>query len=345
MPIRPAPAGSLLALFACALLAACGGEGGGEQAPPASPAGIASEEDVLAILKSAQRYRGLEEWGKADAVLAAAVRKYPQDRAIRLAYGDLLVQMNEKERAYEQFREGLALGGEPSPEHAKDLATAGTLASALGRHDEAIGWFEQAERLDPADVRVLAGLANAWLGKNETAKAKATLLRAVAIDEASALAWGMLAEIELRENRAAKAAEFAARARGLEPERIAWRIIEGRARMREGEPERAIELLAGLPQSEATREEVVRLKAESFAQLGRIDAAYGAYADALGAHRTNAAFVFQAALWAERAGRNAEALRHANLAAMLGHAGGADLAARLKAAEGERSAAAEPVGG
>jgi lipopolysaccharide biosynthesis regulator YciM len=129
----------------------------------------------------------------------------------------------------------------------------------------------------------------------------------------------MLAQIALSENKLGIAAQQIERARQLQPAEPAWVLMEARIRKREGDTERALELLHTLPQQEMDMPGTLSLMAECYGFLGRPGDAASRYLDAAERQPTNADLAFEAAQWLERTGERAEAVRWARRAEELGH--------------------------
>jgi len=152
------------------------------------------------------------------------------DRDFRVLYAQVLQGKAAFDQAYEQFLEALAIG--PRDAHTEFLA--GMAASSAGYTETAAEHFELAlgGESDNAVYALHLGLVEFNLDRLGPAKAHLTIARQ--LDEESAMAWGMLAQIELRQGRRAIAGDLIDRARQLDPasidsvlcglcERVCWR--------------------------------------------------------------------------------------------------------------------------
>lgn len=290
-------------------------------APPATPPeqpegpGIARVETVEAVLATVKQLIHDGQPGAAESVLSKAVRQFPADQDLRLAYADLLMTRERWSDAYDQFLGAMEIGQVPATVE----FTAGTLASMTDRPETAAEHFARAMRLDANEANYPMYLASVQMKLNRLAEAKASLAIAARLAPDRAQVWGMLAEIGLRENKAPIALQHVAKARDLRPNEPAWIVTEARVRNRMGEPDRAVDLLHALPQEEMERLAVLRLLAESYGLMGRPGEAASRFLDAAERSPGDADLAFEAAQWLERAGDRAEALLWARRAEDLGH--------------------------
>ncbi|MCW5776821.1 MAG: tetratricopeptide repeat protein [Phycisphaeraceae bacterium] len=280
---------------------------------------------VEAVLRAAADYMQAGERAKAEAVLSAAVREHPANPDLRLAFGEVLVALGRPGEAYREYEAALACGADGAAVH----FAAGTVASMAGLPDRAVEHFAAAQAADPTKADYPLYLAQVQLRQGDVQRAKVNLLLAARLDEGRAVVWGTLAEVALRENKADLALQHVARAREIEPRVTAWRVVEARALNRLGEPERALLALRGVEGADARSLPVLRLMGECYGLLGRPGDAAREIAQASDASPGDAELAFEAATWMERAGSPDEALRLARRAMEAGHAGAAEIAARL----------------
>mgnify|MGYP001157853922 CR=1 FL=1 len=283
---------------------------GGPSGPGVAPVGT-----VEAVLATVKRLRDGGQPGAAEKVLSDAVRQFPADQDLRLAFADLLMTQRRWDEAYDQHLAAIEIGPVPA---GVEFA-AGTLANMTNRPALAAAHYANAMRLDPNAPDYPLYLASVQLKLNQTQDAKASLAIAGRLAPDRAQVWGMLAQIALSENKLGIAAQQVERARQLQPEQPAWVLMEARIRKREGDPARALDLLHTLPQQELDAPGTLALLAECYGMLGRPGDAASRYLDAAGRDPKDPDLAFEAALWLERTGEHAEAVRWATRAAELGH--------------------------
>jgi len=299
----------------------------GWRAPGPPPTAQPAEDRLLAILKSARAYALQGEPGKAEAIYREALAQFPSTQALYLGYADFLMAEHRVGEGYAQYEKALAVG----PRSAEVEFQAGVSAGLASRPDRAVEHFAAAQALEPGSAEVALRLGQAQMKVGEDDAARATLVRALKLDEDRAIAWGMLAEISLRQNNAAMALQHVEKARRLEPASLAWRLIEARAHRRGNDPRRALEVLAGIDEGDRLNEAVVRVMAECYGMLSRPADAAALYARASDASPGTPGLAMEAASWFERAGDAEAARRYAARAADLGDPRGTQLLERLSA--------------
>lgn len=252
---------------------------------------------IKTALDSAQHHLRQNEPGKAEAILRDAVGLYPDDQELRVAFGESLMALRTFPAAYEQYVAALAIG----PRTAEIEFTAGTLANTIGKPDRAVEHYAAAQRADPKNPAYPLYLSQVQLKLNETEAAKVNLLLAATLDPESAIAWGTLADVALRENNVNIALQHIAKARELQPSVGAWRIVEARALKRKGDVEAALLVLGGLTPAERRELSVLSLLAECYGMLERPVDAANAYADASDTKPDEPDLAYEAAAWFARA--------------------------------------------
>lgn len=281
---------------------------------PSGP-GVASVETVEAVLATVKRLRDEGQPSGAETVLSNAVRQFPMDQDLRLAFADLLMTQRRWGEAYDQHLAAIEIGPVPAPVE----FAAGTLASMTDRPALAAAHYTNAMRLDAGNADYPMYLAGVQMQQKQLSEAKASLAIAVRLAPDRAQAYGMLAQIALTENRLAMAGQHVERARRLQPAEPTWVLMEARIRKREGDTERALDLLHALPQKELDQPETLALLAECYGFLGRPGDAASRYLDAAERAPGNADLAFETAQWLERTGEREQAVRWARRAAELGH--------------------------
>ncbi|MEM7622575.1 MAG: hypothetical protein AAF235_05165 [Planctomycetota bacterium] len=289
-----------IAVTVAAIVPACERTERGKATPDSgSPAErqIATPDGLDAILTAVEQAQNDSDNERARVILAEAVRTYPRDHALRVTFGNTLLALNEPEPARRQYEEALSIG----PRSAPVLLQAGLAARSAGDDTRGLALLAEASRVDPtrADIACQHGIAMLDTGALDDAHAE--LLRAVALDDSSSIAWGSLAEVTLRQNRPALAQQHAAVARRLAPQTLAWRVIEARALKRIGEPESALALLQVLVPPDRYQPGVLATAAECLGFLGKPAEAAAWFEEALRASPDDAELAREAAAWRARA--------------------------------------------
>ena len=280
---------------------------------------------IEAALAAARSYRGSEEFAKAEAVLRAAVDEHIEDQALRLAYAEVLLDLEKTDLAYQQYEAALAIG----PRDPVLEFNAGTLAMSIGQPDRALEHYSMARAAEPAnaEIALFLGVVQHQLGM--TNEAKATLLASMQLDESRAEAAAVMAQISLDENDTSLALRYVRRARVAEPTQIAHRILEARILRRMNQPEEALTLLMALEPAQLYQPMVLDICGACMGLLNKAEDAAKLYEDAMNHDTSEPEYAYQAALWNERAGDVGRALELAKRASMLGHVQAGVLAERL----------------
>ncbi|MEX2080886.1 MAG: tetratricopeptide repeat protein [Dehalococcoidia bacterium] len=259
---------------------------------------------IKTALDAAHHHLRQNEATKAEAILRDAVGLYPADQELRIAFGESLMALRTFPAAYEQYVAALAIG----PRTAEVEFTAGTLANSIGKPDRSVEHYAAAQRADPKNPAYPLYLAQVQLKRNETEAAKVNLMLAARLDPESAIAWGTLADVALRENNVNIALQHVAKARELQPNVGAWRMVEARALKRKGDVEPALLVLAGLTAAEKREPLVLSLLGECFGMANRPAEAGNVYADASDTKPDDANLAYEAAAWFARAEQTDKAM-------------------------------------
>jgi Tfp pilus assembly protein PilF len=281
---------------------------------------------IEAALAAARSYRSSEEFAKAEAVLRAAVEEHVEDQALRLAYAEVLLDLEKTDLAYQQYQAALAIG----PRDSMIEFNAGTLAMATSQPERALEHYSMARAADPtnAEIALFLGAVQQQLGL--TNEAKASLLSSMQLDDSRAEAAAMLAQMSLDENDTSLALRYIRQARVAEPTQIAHRILESRVLRRMNKPDEALTLLMALPPEQLYNPMILDICGACFGLIGKATDAAQLYEDAMNFDTSEPEFAYQAALWNERAGDTKRAFELAKRASMLGHEQANNLAARLE---------------
>ncbi|MGJ8635342.1 MAG: tetratricopeptide repeat protein [Phycisphaerales bacterium] len=283
----------------------------GEDAPKNAPIGTIEQ-----VLESVQVYVSAQEFGPAAAILREAIGRYPSDADLRFALGGLLMMTRDFEQAYEQYAAGLEHDEGVNPEM---QFTAGTLANTIDQPEMALRHYQVAMEGDPKNADYPLYLANIQFKLNQLEKAKASLAIAARLSPDRAMVYATWAKIGLRQNKLSIAKNQVLKARELEPYAPEWMVLEANIQKRDGNPERAIELLSAMPQSAMEDPEAVRLLAESYGMIGQPGEAASRMVDFATANSDDAKAAFDAAVWLERAKLREDAVLWGRRARDLGH--------------------------
>lgn len=326
-----------------------------KQAGPAMPAGPTpkpakqtgpavidpDEKKVSDVVESASVYLSQGEVAKAEAILDSATKQWPTRQDVHLAFADFLMRRAEPERAYSEFEKALSIG----PRAASIESMAGTIASGLGKLDRAEEHFAAAHAAEPNNADhalnlalVKLRIAELYPARSKNLKpdeiaprdeAKGLLAQVIQLDPTKAVAWASLAELELRDNKATVAKERIAKARALEPDNYAFRVIEARACLRLTDGQGALAVLEALPAQQRDQRTTLELLEQAYGLLKRPQDAAAAWNAAAERHGDDVAILMGAATASERAGDKTTALTRAKQAAMLGDQQAGEMAKRL----------------
>lgn len=286
---------------------------------------LANLRAVEAILGAMQQAIRDGELDKARTIIDRAVERFPRDQTLWLSRADLRYrfaypaddsEVPEAKRnaylteAYDSYLRSLEIG----PRTPEIEFSAGSIARELGNLDAAIAHFQAARQGDRSRAAYPLNLAQIYLTRNELDEAKAQLAVSVVLDADQANAWGMLAEIALRQSEPRIALQHLEKAAVLEPTEPAWRHMQARAFNRLAEPQKALESLAALESDNRFSRVSLQLAGQSYGLLRQPEAALALYEEALQSGITNPEVMLDAASWAERLGNRKRALELATRA-------------------------------
>lgn len=307
------------------------GNGMGSLRPdnPAVSMALGTESEAV---EAAQKYIVEGQFRNAIVILDRAVRRWPRSQALRLRMADARVHNDDLALAIEQLDEALRIGPPLAAIHAQLAEVANTLHRKSGEAEHmtlALRHYELAEKADPSRPEYPFFLSQVQLKANQTAKAQASLLRAIAADANYHMAYGVLAQIAFRDGQTEMAVQQVDRARALAPEFLPWRVLKARTLLRQNKPDEAALLLNGLPPDQRRQADVRDALVDALAMNQQWVQAASEVAQARAYEPGNAELaVKEAQLW-ERAGDRDSALGLARTAAALGSKAGAEMAARL----------------
>ncbi len=243
-----------------------------------------SPQAIDKSLAAAEDYFGRQELASAEAILIKLIEKAPRDHRVYELFGRVLFLKGVEARArgeqenaamlldqaYGRYRTSVELASELDPVLAAGLhQSAGEIAVAAGRSDDALGHFQQAGRLDPTNSKHPLYAAQIVLQQERWVEARHLLDRVLTLDPDEAFAYASLAAVALHEDNQAKAIEHIEEARRIDPQTLALRIQEAKVRRRCGQPRRGLELLVMLDEKQRAEEAVAYEIAECYLLLGK----------------------------------------------------------------------------
>lgn len=274
----------------------------------------AEASELQAAIDASAKYMAERKYPEARALLERMAEKHPTDRQVRILLARALVAQQEFAGAYEQFVAAMALADGDAALHFE----AGTVANAAGLVDRAYEHYYRAQAMAPKDPKYPLYLAMIQIKRDERNAAKASLVRAVTLDETIAEAWGTLGELELEDGSLGLAQQHVEKARGLQPESEKWKIDEAKILNRNNEPEKAATLLLSLSKETRHTKPVLSLLGQCYGLLGKPEDAAAMYEEAF-LQKRDAELAYEAALWRQRAGDEAGMRKMAEAAERLGH--------------------------
>ena len=180
--------------------------------------------DVALWRRAARVHESLGRHKEALARYARILTIAPNDVEARLASANLHLELGELDQARTI---ALSLAGSPQQESRSQLLL-GRIALKQDKPEDAIIAFARATKLDAKHGAAWAGLADAYLGLKDEAKARDALANAAALPGADAGVFRKLAELEARAGRQAAAAAALERAVALAPTDFGLRLAQAR---------------------------------------------------------------------------------------------------------------------
>jgi predicted Zn-dependent protease len=270
-----------------------------------------------AVLNAIVTAKGDGDFAKAETILREAVKTYPDEPRLYIEYAETLAGLKRPADAHAMYERAIATGEDTGEVN----FAAGTVASAAGKLDRAAEHYAVAQAKCPQDWKASLFLAQVEVRLDRFDEAKKNLLLAVQLKPDLGVAWGTLADLSLRENKTRLALQHVAKARELEPDVTLWRVIEGRALLRDAKPEEALLLIAGLSEGEQREPGVMQLMSQCFGLLKRPLDAANVYAAAAKDDASRADWAIEAARWFERGGELTKAREWGERAKLLGEPG------------------------
>lgn len=254
---------------------------------------------IDAAILAAEQYFSANDVAKAEAVLVRLIEVAPQTyRAHELyaqvlyrraaeaqARGDEAASRDLVGRAYEQYREALEHCPEDDPALAAGLQqSAGEFASVAGRRADALGHFQAAGQLDPANPKPPLYEAQMLLLLERYAEAEVALRRSLMLDPNEPFAHASLASVAQATGDCERALAHMDEARRIDPAGLALRVQESRIRRRCGDPRGALQILVALSAQTRAQESLAAEIAAGWRALGEPAQAAAAWEHRLGVH-------------------------------------------------------------
>jgi tetratricopeptide (TPR) repeat protein len=267
-----------LALVASAI-AGCGGGSSTPQASNSAESPAAADstivpEPAVAIdsqkieqsLSAAHEYITSQELAKAQVILLKLIEKAPREvRAYELLgqvfnfqsveasrRGDSAAAADLRVKAFEQYQKAVQI----DPKSAGLQQSAGVMAMAAARTDDALTHFVQAATLDPRNPQYSLFAAQLLIQRRRFDEAKTYLERVLAVDPDESVAHASLAVIAMETGDFDRAIVHAREARRIDPANVDVRVQEAKVLRRAGRPREALEVLVGLSANERAQEAV-----------------------------------------------------------------------------------------
>lgn len=301
--------------------------GGSEPEQPVMQ--VMPEADRVAVIERARGLVNAGELGQAAAELATEVAAHPDDGDLRLARAEVLGLDGKFAEALGEQLEAIRIGPASAAMHFQ----AGVFADLAERGDLAVEQYFAAHQKDQSNAQYLVYLGQAEMDQNENGQALAHLSAALQLAPENAVIYGLLAEVQLRQNNPSVAAQLAGQAREREPQNTGYRVIEARALKRDGRPGEALERLDGIRSEDRYLLVVLQQRAECFGLLQLPEEAAAMFAGASDTFPENASMAFEAAVWLERLGEIDRAMTYAERSARLGNDAAVGLLERLASSD------------
>lgn len=281
-------------LFAALLLVGCGDDGAHQDSAPTMDA--ASFDTSL---DAAERYLAGDNPTQAAAIAVrltndAPGRYGPHDLLGRIALRRAvqLRSAGRESEAIEVFVEAYghyALAVECAPGLSGLQQSAGEIAHHAEMPAVAMSHYLAASALDPENPKPPLYIAQLMVADGDPEGARHWIETVLQIDPSQQHALATLSVIEMESDRWSQAFEAIARARAANPHAVEIRVVEARLHRRNGNSNRALELLSSLSDAEQAHETVTSELAMNWTLIGRPEQAAAAWIHCLGAQSQPAA--------------------------------------------------------
>jgi len=276
---------------ACALLLGCAagielGSCGPDAETSPAPAAEVGRAAVEASLEAAEQYMTAGNTASARAIVDRLLVKAPREPRAQELYGRILyLEGFEARRAgdvaaatrlvaeasdwyHKAVENAQAQGGFAPLSLAGMHQSAGEIASAAGRREQALEHFQAAGRLDPASSKPPLYEAQLLIQLSRPEEAARALERTLELDPDEAYAHASLAELAVNRADREAAVGHITQARRIDPGNLTLRLQEARIHRRTGDPGRGLELLVALDERTRAQEAIAAEIAECYLALG-----------------------------------------------------------------------------
>ena len=263
-----------------------------EQKTPAPPAAASNNTvgnrlglgAIDASLEAAENYLTVGNTANAESIIVSLLKKAPQEHRAHELYGrvlylrsfvaatrgDEVAAARHVADAYDQYYLSVA-SAEAAGGDLSMLAglhqSAGEIASAAGRPDDALDHFRASGRLAPGTAKAPLYEAQILIQLGRRDEARQALHRVLQLDPNEAYAHASLAALAMQAADREAAVDHITEARRADPGNLAFRLQEARIRRESGDPGTALELLVALDERTRVEEAVTAEIAACYTSL------------------------------------------------------------------------------
>jgi predicted Zn-dependent protease len=304
-----------------------GGSAGAAGSTAGSPEARTKPVDTINLALSAiDDYMRQGRYVDAGVIADRACAKFPDDSPLRQVYAAALIGQERFADALTQMEEAVRIG----PPTAKLYFDTGVIANQAGKPARAAELFNLAAMKDPTEAQYPLFLGMVQIKLGEEGPGAASLSKALRLNNDIPQAWGTLAELSLKANTLDLALDQVSKARALQPESVQWRNVEAKIHKRNNQPQKAVDLLAGLNPEDLLKSGALQTLAESYGMMGRPLTAAKAYANAASYKNNDPLLFLEAAKWFKKGGDLTMARSAAQVAVDFGHAPAREFLATLE---------------
>ena len=239
---------------------------------------------IDASLEAAEQYLTAGNTANAESIIVSLLTRAPQDHRAHELYGRVLylrsfeasIRGDEEAAAhhvtdaYDHYRLSVAnaeaAGGDPYM-LAGLHQSAGEIASAAGRPDDALRHFRESGRLAPDAAKAPLYEAQILIQLGRRDEARKALHRVLQLDPDEAYAHASLAALAMHASNREAAVGHITEARRADPANLAFRLQEARIHRESGDPRTALELLVALDERTRVQEAVTAEIAACYTSL------------------------------------------------------------------------------
>ena len=233
------------------------------------------------------------------------IERYPQFVPAQTLYAQVLLKRGDFSEAYDQFQHSLELDGEQAEIH----LVAGSIAYQLKRFDRAKHHYSMAIGLNASKPTYRLHLARVHLQLNQLDEARDLIFEALNLDSSLHMAYGLLADVYLKQNKTQLALTQIQRAidhvqSGTRQILVHYIRKKAFVLRRDNRPGDALVILQNLHPDEQTEPLVIEDMALCWSMTGQFDKAAEQYDHALADNLTDSLLLIGAARWHIKAGHH-----------------------------------------